>query len=44
MREAVRRQILAIVAAGVIDKHPAVRHASRDLKTRALESLVTKGR
>jgi AcrR family transcriptional regulator len=44
LREAVRRELLPLIAAGVIDRHLAVRHVSRDLKQRALASIVTKGR
>ena len=40
MREAVRRELLRIVAEGVINKHPVAQRARRELKARALASLT----
>lgn len=40
MREAVSRELLRIVAQGVINKHPVAQRARRDLKTRALAFIT----
>lgn len=42
LRAAVQREVLRVVAQGVIAKHFAVRHISRDLKTRALAACAPK--
>lgn len=40
VKEAVRREVLRVVAQGIIAKHPATRRASLDLRRRALASLT----
>lgn len=40
MEEAVRREIVAIVAQGLAEQHPAARAAPVDLKRRALEQML----